>query len=57
MRSDQFAAKLKQMLETIGDYLTDALSKELIAQGHQATGDLVKSIASEIGAFQSTLYL
>lgn len=57
MRSDQFAAKLKAMLETIGEYLTDALGNELIAQGHQATGDLVKSIASEIGAFQNILFV
>lgn len=53
----QLAKDLRANLDNLGDFLTNALSKELVAQGHRATGRLAKSIEYEITSFRNTIAL
>lgn len=53
----RLAKELRENLDSLGDFLTDALAKELVAQGHRATGSLAKSIEYEITSFRNTIAL
>lgn len=53
----KLAKELTANLNDLGDFLANALAKELIAQGHRATGSLAKSIEYNVVAFRNTIAL
>jgi hypothetical protein len=50
---------IKQGLELIGDFIVDQLRKTLVALDHKATGNLIKSLRSDVtesGNYTITIY-
>jgi hypothetical protein len=52
-----FAKKIKDNLNELGVYLTRELTRELLQQGHKATGSLIKSISQAVEFYKNALVL